>query len=110
MNADNAIRKWILFGLCLVMRGSGVTWIDKYEQEAAAMNKACQAKEYATCRGHLLRLEELLDGRADIVYRLAKVEANLGNKEAALVRLAIFSMSGLMLGDASSEPARRQLD
>lgn len=103
------MRLWILLGVCFVMRGADQTWIDQYAQEAAAMNKACLAKEYGPCRDHLLRLEELLDGRADIVYRIAKVEANLGNKQAALDRLAAFSKSGLTFADPASEPAFESL-
>ena len=68
------------------------------------MNKACGAKDYAACRDHLLRLEKLLDGRADIVYRLAKAEAMLGNEDAALDKLSIFSKSGLTFADPASEP------
>ena len=32
------------------------------------------------CRAHLLRLNELADGRGDLVFHLAKVEASLGNR------------------------------
>jgi sugar lactone lactonase YvrE len=95
MNTDKKILAWIVFvPLCF-----GQNWIDEYVQEAGAMNKVCVAKEWAGCREHLLRLEELLDGRVDIVYRLAKAEAMLGNKEGALARLEVFSKSGLTFAD-----------
>jgi len=68
------------------------------------MNKACGAKEYPACREHLLKLEVLLDGRVDIVYRLAKAEAMLGNKDGALALLEIFSKSGLTLADPAAAP------
>src|ERR1700733_8227672 len=95
MNAN----KTILALVVVVPLGFGQTWIDDYVQQAGAMNKACLTKEYPACRGHLLKLEGLLDGRVDIVYRLAKAEAMLGNKDGALDRLAVFSKSGLTFAD-----------
>jgi len=80
------------------------SWIEQYVQAATAANKTCTAKEFAECRGHLLRAHQLLDGRADIVYRLASVEASLGNKEAALDWLSLYSKSGLTFADPASEP------
>jgi sugar lactone lactonase YvrE len=95
MNTDKKILAWIVFvPLCF-----GQTWIDDYVQEAGAMNSVCGAKEWVGCREHLLRLEELLDGRVDIVYRLAKAEAMLGNKAGALARLEVFSKSGLTFAE-----------
>ena len=103
-SACATITKLILLGFGLVVRGAEPTWIDKYLEEATAMNKVCGAKEYPACRDHLLRLDELLDGRADIVYRLAKAEAMLGHKAAALDRLSTFSKSGLTFADPASDP------
>jgi len=100
MNAD----KKILVGIVFAQLCFGQTWIDQYVQEAGVMNKACGAKEYPACRYHLLKLEQLLDGRIDIVYRLAKAEAMLGNKEAALAQLEVFSKSGLTLADPAAAP------
>ena len=51
----------------------------------------------------MLRLRELLDGRADIVYNLASVEALLGNKDAALEALATYSKSGLTFADPAAD-------
>src|ERR1700722_17156169 len=95
MNTDKKILASIIF----VSLGFGQGWVDQYPKEAAAMNKACGAKEFAACREHLLKLGELLDGRADIVYRLAKVDAMLGNKDAAFAGLEIYSKSGLTFAD-----------
>ena len=81
------------------------SWVDEYPKVAAAMNKACAAKEWTACREHLLKLEQMLDGRADIVYRLARVEAALGHRTAALERLSVFSKSGLTFADPAKEPA-----
>jgi sugar lactone lactonase YvrE len=100
MNTDKKILAWIVF----VPLGFSQTWVDQYVQEAGAMNKACLAKEYPACRGHLLKLEVLLDGRVDIVYRLAKAEAMLGNTDGALARLQIFSKSGLTFADPAVAP------
>ena len=98
MNANKISLVWI--GLASI--GFGQTWVDDYPKEAAAMNKACGAKEYAACREHLLKLEGLLDGRVDIVYRLAKVEAMLGNKDRALAGLELYSKSGLTFADPAA--------
>jgi sugar lactone lactonase YvrE len=100
MNTDKKILAWMAFAPLVL----GQTWIDDYVREAGAMNKACLAKDYSVCRDHLLRLEELLDGRVDIVYRLAKAEAMLGNKDAALAALAVYSKSGLTFADPGSAP------
>lgn len=102
MNTDKKILICVVVG-CGVLCGAD-SWIDQYVQEAGAMNTVCGAKEYPACREHLLRLEELLDGRVDIVYRLAKVEAMLGNKDGALARLAVFSKSGLTFADPAVAP------
>src|SRR5260370_37529246 len=82
--------------------GAETSWIEQYGHEAAAANKSCTAKEFAACRGHLLRVHQLLDGRADIVYRLASVEASLGNQQAALNWLYLYSKSGLTFADSAS--------
>lgn len=105
MNADKRTLGAIFLALCAVLRGAEPAWTDQYAEEANAMNKACRAKEYVSCRDHLLRLEKLLDGRVDILYRLARVEAALDNKDRALARLAVFSKSGLTFADPASEPA-----
>src|SRR5580658_4831617 len=100
MDANKKVLVWLACAPLLL----GQTWIDEYVQEAGAMNKVCAAKEYPACRDHLLRLQELLDGRVDIVYRLAKAEAMLGNKDAALAALAVYSKSGLTFADPGSAP------
>ncbi len=87
-----------------VLFGAETSWIDQYVQAATAANKTCTAKEFAECRGHLLRAHQILGGRADVVYRLASVEATLGNKQAALDWLAVYSKSGLTFADPASEP------
>jgi sugar lactone lactonase YvrE len=89
---------------CLAGYAAGPSWIEEYATESAAANKACNAKEYDACRQHLLRLRELLDGRVDIVYRLAKVEAKLGNTAASLSWLTIFSKAGLPFAAPASDP------
>jgi sugar lactone lactonase YvrE len=87
-----------------VLCAAETSWIEQYVQAATAANKSCTAKEFAECRTHLLRAHQLLDGRADIVYRLASVEASLGNKQAALDWLSLYSKSGLTFADPASEP------
>ena len=91
------IASWVLFA-------AETSWIEQYVQEATAANKTCTAKEFAACRDHLLRAHQFVDGRVDIVYRLASVEASLGNQQAALDWLSIYSKSGLTFADPASEP------
>ncbi len=79
------------------------SWIEQYVQESTAANKSCTAKEFEVCRGHLLRVHQLVDGRADIVYRLASLEASLGNQQAALDWLSTYSQSGLTFADPASD-------
>jgi len=100
--AKLSLYKRILTSLTFVSLCLGQSWVDEYPKEAAAMNKACAAKEYAVCRDHLVKLEELLDGRVDIVYRLAKVDAALGNRDAALAALETYSKSGLTFADPAT--------
>ena len=88
-----------------VISAQQAPWIEAYQTESAAANQTCAAKEFADCRAHLLRLAELADGRGDIVYRLARVEASLGNRRASLDWLSIYSRMGLRLADPVSEPA-----
>lgn len=98
----------ILMLLCLAACATSQTptpqtWIDEYANESAAASKASNAKEYDACRQHLLRLKELLDGRIDIVYRLAKIEAKLGSLPAALNWLTVYSKAGLPFADPASD-------
>jgi len=81
------------------------SWIDQYGRESAAASQACDGRDYLACRQHLTVLLELLNGRADIVYRLAKVEAALGNRAAALDRLTTFSKMGLPIAHPDTDPA-----
>ncbi len=99
--------KRALLGLVIALaaRGQERPWTELYLEEATAVNKTCAAKEFVDCRNHLLRLKDLADGRADVIYRLARVEASLGNRAAALEYLSIYSRSGMHLGDPETEPA-----
>ena len=89
--------------LLLPLCAAAQDWTESYAQEAAAAGKTCRAKQYTDCRGHLLRLIELLDGRADIVYNLASVEARLGNQDEALRWLEVYSKSGLTFADPAAD-------
>jgi hypothetical protein len=94
----------VLASLLFLAAAAEFSWIDQYAQESAAAAKACGAAQYDDCRAHLTRLHELLDGRADIVYRLAKVEAASGNRQTALDWLTIFSKSGLTFANLAADP------
>ncbi len=80
-------------------------WIEDYAAESAAAAKACAARQFEECRGHYTTLLGLLDGRADVVYRLAQVEASLGHRAESLRWLAQFAQSGLTFADPAAEPA-----
>ncbi len=99
--------KCAVLGLSLVwvLASQEHPWTEEYPQESAAAAKACGAAGWTECRRHLLRLKELLDGRGDIVYSLARVEARLGNQSAALEGLGLYSRMGLRLADPANEPA-----
>ncbi len=104
MNANCKTLTLLLLGSTLAAFCAEPTWIDQYLAEGPATAKICKAKDYAACRDRLLHLEQLLDGRADIIYRLAKTEAALGHSDAALERLTIFSKSGLTFVDPAADP------
>lgn len=99
------MRVWIGLVFAIGAAAAAETWIDQYTQESAATNRACAAKDNAGCRDHLVRLVELLDGRADVVYRLAKAEALVGNTSAAVNGLVRFSKMGLPFADPDADPA-----
>ncbi|MFN7996534.1 MAG: hypothetical protein U0Q18_23180 [Bryobacteraceae bacterium] len=89
---------------CFCLAAAERPWTEEYPVEASAANKVCQGKDYGACRTHLVRLMELLDGRVDIAYKLAKAEAGLGRRDEALKWLAVYSKSGLTFADPSSDP------
>lgn len=94
-----------LFVIPLVVAADERPWTEQYPVEVAGLNQSCAAKQFAECRAHLLRLKDLLDGRGDIIYRLAKVEASLGDRGPALEWLTLYSKMGLRLADPAAEPA-----
>ena len=91
--------------ISLVVPPQEAPWIEQYQSESAVANKTCAAKEFVECRSHLIRLKDLADGRGDTVYRLAKVEASLGNRATALEWLSLYSKMGLRLADPMTEAA-----
>ncbi len=80
------------------------TWVTQYPKARASAEAACGAHDLAACQHALLDLERLVDGRVDIEYRLARVEAELGLKDSALRRLEFYARSGLDLGNPAEEP------
>jgi hypothetical protein len=91
--------------VALPLLAAGPTWIDQYAAESAAASKSCTAKQFEECLGHYTNLLGLLDGRADVVYRLAQVEASLGHRDASLSWLTRYSRSGLTFADPASDAA-----
>ena len=92
-----------LYLCCAAGATYATSWIDEYAAESAAANKACAAKEYESCRQHLLRLKDVLDGRVDTIYRLAKVEAKLGHLPEALRLLELFAKAGLPFANPAGD-------
>jgi hypothetical protein len=80
------------------------SWVTQYPKARASATAACDAHDLAACRHALLDLESLVEGRVDIEYRLAHVEAELGLKDSALHRLESYARSGLDLGKPAEEP------
>ena len=69
----------------------------------------CAKAADESCRRELLRMLKLVDGRPDIAYRLARLEAALGHREASLANLQVYARSGLDLGDPAQEHAFESL-
>jgi hypothetical protein len=80
------------------------SWVTQYPKARASAEAACGAHDLPACQHALLDLESLVDGRVDIEYRLARVEAELGLKDSALHRLESYARSGLDLGNPAEEP------
>jgi hypothetical protein len=100
------MHRLLLPAACLITAyAAEASWMEQYAAESAAANQTCAAKDYAGCRPHLATLLTLLDGRADIVYRLARVDAALGNRTEALKGLATFAGMKLPFADPQAEPA-----
>ena len=85
------------------MGGVSAAWVAEYPRARAAAAKACERLASPGCRTALLRLSALLDSRTDIIYKLAKVEAALGNHAGALAYLDRYARSQLDLGDPATE-------
>jgi len=88
---------------------SADSWVSEYPRVAAQAERDCAKAADASCRRELLRMLKLVDGRPDIAYRLAKVEATLGHHDASLTNLEIYARSGLDLGDPAQEHAFESL-
>ena len=84
-------------------------WVNEYPRVATQAERDCAKPANENCRRELLRMLELVDGRPDIAYRLAKVEARLAHRDASLHSLEVYARSGLDLGDPAQEPAFENL-
>ena len=84
-------------------------WVSEYPRVATQAERDCAKPPNENCRRELLRLLELVDGRPDIAYRLAKTEARLAHRDASLHSLETYARSGLDLGDPAQEPAFENL-
>ena len=94
----------MLAAVCWPAAAADASWIQRYAEESPLARRDCEAKQFDACRERLKSLLGLLDGRVDIVYRLAKVEASAGDPAAALRWLGTFSRMGLPLVDPAADP------
>jgi hypothetical protein len=81
------------------------SWLSEYSRLRADVGQACERPAADACSRDLLRLMKLLDGRIDIVYRLAHAEAARGQRAASLAHLELYARSGLDLGDPQQDSA-----
>ena len=79
------------------------SWVADYPRVAGQAQRDCAGPQAHKCRDGLVRLAALLDGRLDIIYRLARVEARLGHADASLRYLDLYVRSRLNLGDPALE-------
>ena len=84
-------------------------WVSEYPRVATQAERDCAKAADESCRRELLRMLKLVDGRPDIAYRLAKLEATLGHHDASLTSLEVYARSGLDLGDPAQEHAFESL-
>lgn len=92
----------LALGLCVgasAKCAASPSWVSAYPRVREAAAKACQQPAADGCRRDLLQLMHLLDGRIDVVYRLAQAEAARGLRAASLAHLELYARSGLDLGD-----------
>jgi hypothetical protein len=94
---------WVMLLSTLTARAD--SWVAQYMKARPELEQVCAHHELAACRQGLLKLETLLDGRQDIIYKLARVEAELGLTDSALRRLDIYAHSGLDRGDPGTDSA-----
>ena len=75
------------------------SWVSEYPQVREQTAKSCQPPAGMECQQNLRKLTRLLDGRIDIVYRLAQMDAALGLQAASLANLELYARSRVDLGD-----------
>jgi hypothetical protein len=80
------------------------SWVSEYPQARAQAAKSCMQPSAIDCQQALQKLARLLDGRIDIVYRLAQVNAARGLKAASLGNLELYARSRVDLGDPQLDP------
>ena len=80
------------------------TWVTEYPRLAAQAERECAAAQSERCARELRDLVDMLDGRPDLGYRLAKVEGRLGHDAASLKWLDNYARSGLDFGDPAGQP------
>lgn len=89
--------------------GFGASWVADYPRLAAQAERDCAAPHLESCQSQLRRLYDMLDGRPDFTWRLAKVAAQLGDRAASLRWLDLYARSQLDLGDPAEQAELRGL-
>jgi len=51
------------------------SWVAQYTKARAEVERVCARHELVACRQEILKLEGLLDGRQDVIHKLARLEA-----------------------------------
>lgn len=103
LTLSRACATLLLLGSCAAQAES---WVTTYATVRSKSQQVCGSpRELEACQEALLELERLVDGRPDIEYRLARVDAQLGLVDSALRRLNLYARSGLELGNPADEPA-----
>jgi hypothetical protein len=96
-----ALILWQAGGVCAAAQ----TWVSEYPQARAQATQSCKQPIGIDCQQALRKLAQLLDGRIDIVHRMAQVNAALGLKAESLANLELYARSRVDLGDPQLDPA-----
>lgn len=90
-----------VFGAC--SPAIATTWVEEYPVVAQQTSAACKAGHLEDCRAGLERLQQLTDGRPDIVCRLVKASLAVNDLASARRELGLCARSGLETPELASD-------